>query len=222
MDKFVRPMPTTREAADFSDLVYEALTKTNALLPGFDLDYRADLREAISSHVFFQWISSSRKFQNACTYMESKGYFGVFPDSASIKIAHSTVISFLKFHRYTDNPEKLNISGSPEAKKAVRLISALQPLLMGGVGRGVTGNLELITMLAKLKTELTGEAPETISISGKGDVMGFHLVKDTIFCLEMYFDAAPVPVVTNLVSLVYEVSEQNVRRYKRKLSTKPQ
>ena len=85
-----KPLPTPEDALDFCSMVFSSMKKTNALLPGYDLDYRDELRETLSSHEFFQWIASTRKFQKSCRYMQEKGIQGGFPQSVEIKLPGST------------------------------------------------------------------------------------------------------------------------------------
>jgi hypothetical protein len=215
-----KPLPTPEDALDFCSMVFSSMKKTNALLPGYDLDYSDELRETLSSHEFFQWIASTRKFEKSCRYMQEKEIQGGFPQSVEIKVAHSMAYPFIKYYLYKDKPERLNVAASSDAKKAVKHIKALQSLITGGLGGGALSRLPLLSMLSQFKAELGGKTIETFSISGKGDLLGFHLVKDASRFLEMHFQVAPFPVVVNLVSLVYKVDEQKVRRYQKIISTR--
>jgi hypothetical protein len=77
--------------------------------------------------------------------------------------------------------------------------------------------VDLKKLLGRLKQELLGDVPTTYPRSLHGDLLGKRLVIDAHQILEVLIGKAPTFVTCQLVSAVYEVTEQQVTRYTREI-----
>ena len=210
--------PSADDASDFLSFIDSVLTKKNALLSGYVVDYDNDVREEVRSHIFYSWLASTDEFPRICPYLKKKGLARKFPESIDIYMAKCAALLYLRHCRFCANPGQLIRTTKAISKNALKHIDALTDLLNSDLQmESYSDCVDLKKLLERLKQELLGDVPTTYPRSAHGNLLGKRLVIDAHQILEILIGKAPTFVVCQLVSVVYEVTDQQVTRYTREI-----
>lgn len=207
-------MPTSEDAVSFRKAVEAGFTKKNALSPAYLIDFDSETREKVLSHKFYKWLASERKFQKVLNYLSAKNLESEFPDRRKIEMAYCVATLYPGYYFYSSNPEKLASTTEATGSKALKNTDALLDLLDCGLQMESLSDItSLRILLLRLKLELSGKLPTTYSKSKHGDLLGMRLVMDIHNIIKDLIGEAPTFVICQLVSIMHNVSEQQVRRY---------
>jgi hypothetical protein len=215
------PLPSEVDAIEFYKLVDSARVIKNALRNTRPMDDDGILREEITNHSIYVWVLSHREFHRVIRYLEGKGITGDYPPSLKIEISYCIARMLHMYIILKLHPERIKRTTAASAAKALKHINELQILLGADIQmENFMEKIELSILLKKLNLELSGETTTTYLKSKKGDVLAMKLVAELYRLISKILGEAPTYVMSELITIMYPVSGQSVRRYVKKLSAK--
>lgn len=207
--------PSSYDASDFLKLT-ESLR--------FVINRDDVAREKVKAHKFYAWLVSTAQFPRISPHLKKKHLTGEFPYSVDIQVARCVAMVYISYCEFSSHPDQLIRTTQATSEKALKHINALAEMCNADLQmESYLDSVDLKRLLDKLKRELMDDIPTTYPRSSRGDLLGKRLVIAAHQYLEIIFGEAPTFVTCQLVSTVYEVTSQQVRRYTKKIkqSVKP-